>query len=243
MNPLFQDTFEPIDIYQLMLPSVPTLIIESLNAMGYADYMWLDILDKRRQWERKQLSELLSDIDAVELQLNKHLETADEVTLVVEGVGIPTAYGVQTYKPSKDGKFFRRDYAFTKQPALWAYYEAWKWSMEHIVGVEVRETFTLEGTAHAIVASYKQSMKPEHTTGNRYIREHTPPFHPNIHIDNLCRLKGLDGGTGIGPVLAEKVIKEYGTFWQAINAPKGNLIDILGRKTTEKLFDTIGRLR
>jgi len=103
---LYQDTAEPELMLKLLKQSVTTLSAP-LNADDppKPDYWWLDLQDKRRGWSRKQLGEALSDLDAVEDQINRELSSCDEYTLVIEGVGLAAANGYQPFTYHGKGEF------------------------------------------------------------------------------------------------------------------------------------------
>lgn len=243
---LTQDVGEPSEMLTLLKQSIPA-ITGPLNVNGRADYYWADIQSNRRQWERKQIGEALSDLDSVEEQLNRYLKTCDELTWAIEGVALPTADGVQVFRHHEQGEFCRLHktviehwcygHEFRKQPHLWARFEGLKASIRKC-GVEVVQTFDIHTTATALVAAFKSSMKEEHTTLRRYLRPHIPAFDPDIHVDNLCRLKGAR----VGPVSAQKLVAELGTFHAAVTAPKWKLINVLGRKPAYTFLEAIGRV-
>jgi hypothetical protein len=245
IGPLFIDTFEPNEAEAFLSTSVP-IARASLNNQGKADYYWIDVEGHRRQWERKQIGELLSDIDGVEEQLNRELATCDELTLVVEGICMPHIYGVQTYQLSEDKRFFRQGFNFTNEvgarrkikqaQVLYPKYQAWKQGIR-ACGVAVIETATLEGTCWEIASAYKYSLDTEHTTFRRYLREHISPFSPDLHVENLMRLKG----TGIGLKRAQELIKIYGTFYDAVTADARALASHLGPGIAAKFIEAIGR--
>lgn len=241
---LWVDDFEPPEIIPLFKQSLDA-IHAPLNSQGYADYMWIDRLGLRRQWERKQLIEYVGDMDGVEEQLNEEMRTCDELVLVVEGVGHPTSKGIQSYHfinhrfnlgfhypPQKlldDGKARPR-------PGLWTEYEGRKWGLR-AQGVQVIETAGLVGTAMAIMGAYTSSMKEEHTTFRRYLVPHVPPFDPDPHVDNLARL----AKTGVGVERAKKAVNEFGSFYEVIIASESKLAKLWGPGIAKKFLLTIGR--
>lgn len=240
-QPLFVDVFEPENIRMYLQQGMPPgLVIQThINASGYADYMWLDVLGKRRCWERKQVSELLSDIDGVEEQLRHELVTCDELTLVVENPYMATPDGIQTFvlrRKAGGSGLFMPGRAFEKQPALGARYETWKCGVR-AAGINVVETGSAEGTAWAILAAYRYSQVAEHTTMKRYVQGHEPPWSENPHIDNLCRLKGIR----VGEKTAKALVEAFGTLWGVISAPKSGLVSVMGKKDAETLLRMVGR--
>ena len=234
-NPLFQDDHEPVEFSYLIRPSVPEYIIGPNNTNGLSDFYWVDMKNNRRQWERKQLGEALSDLSAVEEQLNRYLESCDELTLVVEGVGLPEPDGVQLYELKSYRKEWKPGF-FVKRKGLAELYEGWKWGLR-AAGVTVIETVSLEMTARAVAGAYRASNKEEHTTLKRYVTHHIPPFDPDIHVDNLARLKNC----GLGPERAKLLVKEFGSFYAALTAPRYKLHSVLGVAVTKHLLETIGR--
>lgn len=246
---LFQDEYEPPAMLDYLKQSV-LAVVGPLNREGMADYYWVDMRGHSRQWERKQVGEAIGDLDAVEEQLNRELGTADEVTLVVEGLMTATEWGVQVYDHHEHGEFCRRLKTSQEhwcmgwrvgsvkkpQPGLWARWEGLKDGLRK-AGVDVVETSGMYETASALVAAFKGSFKEERTTLRRYVRPHISPFSPNLHVDNLARLKGA----GIGPGLAQVLVERYGTFIDAVTAEKKGLEETIGPKRAEKFLNTLGR--
>jgi hypothetical protein len=237
---LYQDTFEPDEMLSLLQQSV-TALVGPLNFTGRADYFWLDRDGNRRQWERKQAGEALGDLDAVEEQLNRELSTCEELTLVMEGVFLPTPRGVQIYRLSRDRTFFHPYTELPRkgrkaQPGLWARWHGLKRGLI-AAGVDVVETTCLEGTAASLVAAFKSSHKPKHTTLRRYVRPHVPPFDVDRHVDNLARLKG----TGIGVEKAKKLKARCGSVYGAVTADWRVLKEVLGAKGAKGFMEGVGR--
>jgi hypothetical protein len=237
---LYMDEFEPDEMMALLKQSSSVVQIP-LNRRGNADYWWTDINDNARQWERKQCGEAVSDLDAVEEQLNRELSTCNELTLVVEGIMQPTPRGVHTYRLSRDGSYFHPYTEIPRpeakpQPGLWLRWQMLKQGLKY-AGVQVVETPSIISTAAAISAAFHSSMKPEHTTLRRYVQPHIAPFSNDPHVDNLARIKGA----GIGPGQAKKLVARYKTFHGAVTAHKLTLIQVLGRKSAYKFMSAIGR--
>ena len=243
-NTLYVDTYEPDKILHGLQATIPSTIKASINSLGFADYKWMDAKGNQRQWERKQSMEAITDLDAVEDQLNHQLATCDELVLVVEGIALPTTTGVQGYKLEGAQKaFLRQEYHYPMvdkgmrpQPGLYAKYLAWKQGLTY-AGVQVVETVDINATVAALATAYTYSQREEHTTLRRYLTPHIPPFSPNQHIDNLARLKN----TGIGLVKAQKLIAETHTFYGAVTAIPEFQDQVLGKATGKKFREAIGR--
>jgi len=230
------DIFEPNEITDPLSQIVP-MVKDAINSQGYADYMWMDVMEHRRQVERKQISEALSDLDGLEEQLNRELITCDELTLIVENPWLPTPDGIQTFglELMKDGRqAYFPGHRFTKQPYLVGKWEGLKDGLR-AAGVQVIEVPDREVTVQTLAAMYKGSMKTERTTFRRYLQPHITPFSPNIHVENLMRVKGGN----LGPVRAQKAVEEYGTFYRVVTADIRRLYTLWGRGVAEKFFKVI----
>ena len=232
---LMVDHFEPDVIVNGLMPAVPTVVLPLNSGWNKADYYMVDPAGNERMKERKQLSEALSDIDAVEEQLGRHLHECDELTLLVEGVGMPTPAGVQIYE-YKDSRWVK-GHTFDRQPQLWKRWTAFKYSLIHNAGVQVEETVHWHSTVQNISTWFQKSMDPTSTTMSRYVIPHMKPFHKDPHIDNLCRMKGMD----IGETTAIKLIAELGTIHGVMTARYSDLVGIMGGAWTRQFLEAIGR--
>ena len=240
MNLLYVDVHEPYEILELLEQSHKT-VRASINP-SKPDYAWTDIKGFERGVTRKQMGELLGDLDAFEDQLNRDIASCDEITALFEGVAVPTGRGAQIFKRSPDGKFWHPYTEIPRpearpQPGLWKRFEGLRWSLEHECGVSVISTVDMETSAHAISAAFRLSMKSEHTTLQRYVIPHIPPFNINRHVDNLARLKGA----GIGVERAKKLIATHNTFYDTVVAPVIMIENDIGVAATEKFLSTLGR--
>lgn len=233
-NILHSDHFEPGNIFAGLRQVVPTVQVP-LNTWGKADYYMVDPKDNERMVERKQLSEALSDLDAVEEQLGRHLHECDELTLLVEGVGVPTPRGVQTYDYA-NGRW-TAGYEHKNQPHLWKRWTGFKYSLRHHAGVEVEEVSTWHGTVQFLITWFQKSMDPTSTTLNRYVIPHIAPMTKDPHIDNLCRLRGMD----IGESTAVKLVAEFTTLSGVMTASFSDLVGVMGGAWARQFVAAIGR--
>ena len=234
---LFIDVHEPDDAKLAFSRFIDEVYVVSLNTDGKPDYFWRDIEGKTRGWERKQLGEALSDLDHVEEQLNEQLHVIDDMTLIVEGVGIPSRDGIQLFSLTDDKRFFRRsNFQLRSQPALAAKYTRFKASLR-MAGVSVVETSHWSMTVHEIGAYYVESNKKERTTLRRYVNPHIPPFSANPHVNNLMRLKN----NGLGALRAEGLIKNFHSFYNVVTADFDDIADVVGPGIATKFFKSIGR--
>ncbi len=251
---LYQDTAEPEVMLTLLKQSV-TALSAPLNAdrPPKPDYWWMDLTDRRRGWSRKQLGEALSDLDAVEDQINRELPTCDEYTLLIEGVGMAMANGYQPYNFHEEGEFCHKlrikkahfcEGYFFRRIGLAARFEGFKDGLRK-AGIDVVETDHIQQTAMALVAAFKGSFRQERTTLKRYLRPHVPPHDTNVHVDNLVRLRHPDG-TGVGVVQGQRLVhaninNPEETFIGAVTSPKATLVRMLGKANAAKFMKAIGR--
>ena len=237
---LYSDHYDPDEIYKGLSPVVPTARVP-LNSWGKADYYMVDPKGNERMVERKQLSEALSDLDAVEEQLGRHLHECDELTLLVEGVGMPAPDGVHTFDYAPHSLHYSRPwhkgYQHKNQPQLWKRWVGFKYSLRHNAGIEVEEVSHWHGTVQFLITWFQKSMDPTSTTMQRYVVPHMPPFDKNPHIDNLCRLKGMD----IAEATATKLVAEFTTFDGVFAARFSDLVGVMGGAWTRQFYKAIGR--
>ena len=237
----FIDVHEPDTAKEMFRALIPDTEVVSLNTSNKPDYFWIDPQDNTRGWERKQLGEALSDLNAVEYQLNEHMKYVTDLTLVVEGVGLPTKTGIDTYRLSHDRKFFTKGVSMPQgrpRPGLVSLYTRFKASVR-LAGINVVETSHWDMTVQEIAAHYIETMKGERTTFRRYITPHISPFYQNPHVENLMRMKD----NGLGPVNANALVKKFGTLYNVLNADFVSIAVEIGKTRAENFFKSIGRPR
>lgn len=228
------DHYEPYQISDGLKPDMPTTVVP-LNDWGKADYYMVDPEGNERMVERKQVSEALSDLDAVEEQLGRHLHECDELTLLVEGVAMPTPTGVQTYNFT-NGQWVQ-GYEHKRQPKLWKRWAGFKYTLRHNAGIHVEEVSHWHGTVQFLSTWFHKAMDPTSTTMTRYVIPHMAPFHKDQHVDNLCRLKGM----GIGESTAIKLVDEFGGLHGVMTAGYADLVGLMGGPWVRQFFEAIKR--
>ena len=231
---LYTDHYEPDSIINGLGQAIPATAKVPLNTWGKADYYMVDPSGNERMIERKQLSEALSDLDAVEEQLGRHLHECDELTLLVEGVGLPTSKGVQIFNYSNG--HWRNGYTHT-QSTLWKRWVGFKHSLRHNAGIEVEESSHWWSSIQFISSWYAKNNNPTSTTMTRYVIPHMPPFDKDPQIDNLCRMKDV----GIREITATKLIGEFGSIYGVMTAGYAELVGLMGGAWTRTFFEAIGR--
>lgn len=240
---IFVDIFEP-DIILHGLSQVFRVERISLNIGNRADYFWIVEHDGHSvQIERKQVGEVLGDFGAVEEALLRYLPNADETSLLIEGVVVPTQEGCDTYIQSEDKPYFRLSHRFGKKdrplPGLYSKYQAWRWSLDK-QGISIYDTHTVQGTTRAISSFYNNSQKIEHSTLNRYIRPKPITNTPNPHVRALMALS-IAYGLNIGEDRANSLINMFGSLGAILKANVKTIaqVDGIGIATAKKILERI----
>ncbi len=241
---IFVDTFEPTNIEALLSQTVETSRM-TLNhsPQGYADYLWFACDGHRIQVERKQIDEILSDLDGTEEQLGREVSNGvEETILIYEGTCEPIPglkMAVQSYKLARAGKVMVPSHKYN---ISYTGLQAW-FSQLDKAGITVIHTCHYIGTAMTLIALYNNAQKKEHTTLRRYIKEHivVQPF--NGHVITLMGIKGAN----LGEARAKALIERYGTVWYTLNQSTSDIADTLvgekklGMAVASKLHKAIGR--
>lgn len=247
---IFVDIFEPRQIEELISQSVPTTKMTLNHGPNHiADYMWFSCDGHRIQVERKQIDEILSDMDGVEELLSRELSNGvEETILLYEGECEPIPglrqMACQSWKLAKGGKVMVPSHKYN---ISYKGLHAWFYQLDK-AGVTIVHTSHYLATAVALVALYDSSQDPKHTTLRRYIKEKIYIKDSNPHIITLMSIKGAN----LGEAKAKALIERYGTVWYTISRPAEELAETLvgeegkrkrlGMATVKRLFDSIGRV-
>ncbi len=232
------DIFEPLEIEAMIKQALPDSERLSLNAAGFADYLWYTVDGFAEQAERKQCTEILSGMEHVEYQLGKHLDDVPNLfnmILLIEGVAVPVQDGTQTYLLHKNGQYFRKSRHF-KIP--FARYEGWIMAQQR-AGILVWRTSSWLHTAEALIRFQKSAESKVHTALNRHLKENRT-FHRNPYVEKLMGLKGAE----LGPEKAEALIDIFGTPWDVYRQPAAVIAEYtpgVGLSTAEAILTAVGR--
>jgi ERCC4-type nuclease len=238
--PLFIDTFEPVQIEQLLAQSVQVTRTSLVN-LGLADYCWIACDGHKIQIERKQINEILADIDGVEEQLTREFPNADESMLLVEGLYEASDRAtpqIQTFRHVKDKAILvpSRTYDFS-----YGRYQSWKSSIDKC-GITIVETSDYRATAITIVALFKNSLDPDRRTMKRYIKEKIFLEEKNPQVAAMIAL-GSAYKVEIGEKKAKALIARYKTVWAVLQQDPEELAETeyVGKGTARKLLEAVGR--
>jgi ERCC4-type nuclease len=225
------DSHEPPEGMSLLHPLVQ-VEREPLNDRGFADYLWSGV-DGWHQVERKQWSELLSDLDSVEEQLGRQMRAHPDVRLMlmVEGIAVPTAQGTMVYRATSKERILASKGSYDKGLNL-----IYAWLYQVSKHIEVFFTADYIATCTALATFYKADQKQEHHTFERYLKPVT--WHPNPQVKGLIGL--VDG---LGPARAEALIGRFTTIWNVLSAKPEQLqvVNGVGPKLANKLLREVGR--
>lgn len=262
---MFMDTYEPHSIWELLTQSIPVVKMP-LNHTDYSfgDYLWYAADGHRIQVERKQIDEILSDLNGVEEQLHREMSNGiEETILLVERTCEPITGNsrvTRSYNKPPVGllqilrKILRHDGVLVPSHTYNQSYsglQAWFYQLDKC-GVTVIPTFDTRSTAPTLLALYHSSQKLEHTTLQRYIKPKIQTTSRNHHIMNLMSLvetkpNGRVGGAGIGEEIATALIERFGTVWWTLSQSVETLAETevggkqLGQVRARKILKAIGR--
>lgn len=236
------DTHEPSEAFKLLSTTVPGTQMSPLNDEGFADYLW-PCTDSNQeisglvQAERKQWSELLSDLDSIEDQVRREIQAHPEVRtmLIVEGIALTGQTGTMVFKRARTkGNILVCKGTYSKSLNM-----VYAWLYQVSKYIEVYFTADLVATCTALTAFYKADQKEEHHTFNRYLKPVV--FHPNPQV---VKLMGLTSNTaGVGPEKCQALIAKYGTVWRVLNARVDQLQTVagIGPVLAKKILREVGR--
>ena len=228
------DEYEPLQIEALIKQASPLSTRTGLNKSGFSDYLWYTTDNQPEQTERKQVSEVLSNMEKTEYQIGAEIDKVEGLVnqiLIVEGVAEAVQNGIQTYILAPNGKFYRKSKLF-KTPM--ARYEAWLVSMMR-AGVIVWRTTSWQHTASALVYLERSAMV-ESTALQRHLKIHD--FQPNPYMKQVMSMPD------IGTKLAEQLLELFKTPWDIYRQSPESLADLvpgIGLPKAKSILRGIGR--
>lgn len=243
------DEHEPDNIEQLIQQS-SACIRTALNRHGYADYMWTMWDGGLEQVERKQVSEILSDMNGVEEQLKRQLQSHPDIILwlLVEGIlepGIKTSKGLKAgiWQMENEDISMKSTSSSIRMRSTWFYqtpyekYEGWLVALER-VGVRILRTNNWMSTAR-MLALMEKSAQHEHTI----LQRHLKPKIPKVNDPQVMTLLGAYK-SGVDVKLAEVCIEKFRTVHALINCSPEYIAEMvpgMGIKKAQQLLTSFGR--
>lgn len=229
---IYLDVHESDQLETLIAQNVEVARVP-LNEQGKADIWWAAQDGQTYQWENKSVSEVLGDMDHVEAQLQKQYPNADHCGLIIRDVAVPadgtTLHMVHT-RTKKDWFISKRKHKFA-----YSRYRAWLVGLDS-VGVKVVEVGNTTAVARHIVAEYKHSNTPSHSSLRKYHRARITLSEKNPHVLALMGLSHAYG-LGIGESKAKALVEKFSTLSGVLLAPVDELMKIpgIGAVITAKL--------
>ena len=239
---VIQDIFEPMEITRVLSTSI-TVHRQYLVSLGLADYYWDSGV--KDTLERKTASELLGVIGGrLDTQLLKYLNSADRVSLLVEGMITP-AVGGGCIAWHKNGSMFvpvSKWVRKKREPIVYKTHYvavmAYLFSLQTNWGINVMWSGDMESSAQLIGSIVANSQKPTHTSLSPYNRDRRKK--PQVADPLVETLMGI-GGAKIGETTAKKILTHYPDPYHLYIEDKEVLEKILGKSLTTRILDGIGR--
>ena len=232
---LYIDNNEPIVIKRFLAP-IKDVNFEwgAYNIKDHSDYWWKRTDGTTKEVERKTWGEVLTNVEKVEEQMSRHLSRMPkaEHVLLLEGIATSKNNSISTYNFVDNKWYENRQY---KQNLAGIY--SWLYQISHYV--TIIPSYNIATTAAAIAGMYKSDGKTDHSTLNRHYHIRTFNRDPVIErymaiFDGIGESKAeilrstfptiqslvlADRNDfivlpGFGPALADKIMRQLGTFSQ-----------------------------
>jgi hypothetical protein len=230
------DIHEPEQMVTLIRPAVQECIVGPFNSNGYADYWWTMHDGVLEQVERKQVTEILSNMAKVEDQLRQHISKHPDgvLWLLIEGVAEPSimtyttksGYEVEAgtmlaYNKSLcHGGRTGSEYHFVPGWESRIPYERWEGWLTGVerAGIRVKRTNDLFGSAR-VLARMEQSASGPGTTLQRHLKPQTPK-HYNPHVMNVLGIgQHREAKSGVDVKMAERLVAKFGSLYDIMRLP------------------------
>ena len=230
---IYIDEHEPETAEAWLSPSI-SVQRTGLNRAGWADYMY-GTHDGVEHVERKQVGEILSDMDSVEDQLRRELLARPDARLwlLIEGLAVYSNDRIIAKGMNVENGYVYEQRTYRTRPAKWARFLL----ALNRLGVLVVRTNNFYETCVNLVSLAKSGEKP-HTTLNRPVRPKIF-YHQNPHVRTLMGIPDA----GLGPKKAAELVNKYGTVYKIMTRSPEELATVpgIGVKSARKLLRAFGR--
>jgi len=242
MSFIVQDVYEPEYMAQ-MLSMFMQVQKQNLVQQGLLDYFWFAGDGHSITMERKEWSDLLSNMPRLEKQLRTATNHADEVALIAEGVPIPLAGGeIALFHVGKSDKYLRRvKISGVKYASVMAYI----WQLKRTANITTYFTTTIQATAWALKVFVENSQKQDSTLLQHYVRTRAIKWRSNPMVEIIMGIKDEDGYV-VGEKKAIELVEQVGCFWDIIHlAPEEIALACngIGIGTARRLLNAIKNKR
>ena len=238
MSFIVQDVYEP-DYMERLLSAFMQVKIENLVQKGLLDYFWFASDGHSITMERKELSDLLSNMPRLEKQLRTATNHADEVGLIVEGVPVPLEGGeIALYRMGKNAKYLRQTkISGVKYNSVMGYI----WQLKRTANITTYWTSTLYTTAWALKTFVENSQKPESSLLQHYVRTRAIKWQSNPMVETVMAVRDEHGAI-VGEKKAAELVEQIGSLWDIIHmAPEAvaQVCDGVGLGTAKRLIKAV----
>lgn len=241
VNEFVQDVNEPHEMIPLLAQVVP-INVKPLNVQGFADYKWTKHDGKERQVERKTWGELLSNVEHVEEQLQRHLTKNPNIELVflLEGMVVQGELGTTTLTSTNNNRIYTLGHRYAARLS-----GIYSWLFEISNYLTVVQTTSLRESGIALTSMYTHDQKDVHTTLQRHIKQ--VASNPNPMVTTL-----MGASQGLGDKRASQLIEYAGTPWNIWSAGfcehsvykdkyDFTKLDGIGRGIMDNIYRQLGR--
>lgn len=213
MSFIVQDVYEP-DYMERLLSMFMQVGRQNLVQQGLLDYFWFAADGHSITMERKEWSDLLSNLPRLEKQLRTATNHADEVALIAEGVPIPLAGGeIALYHTGKNDKYLHRaKISGVKYTSVMAYI----WQLRRTANITTYFTSTIQATAWMLKTFVENSQKAESSLLQHYVRTKQIKWRSNPMVESITGIKDEDGYV-VGEKKAIELVKQVGSLWDIIH--------------------------
>lgn len=238
MSFIVQDIYEP-DYMERMLSMFMQVRRQNLVQQGLLDYFWFAGDGHSIAMERKEYSDLLSNLARLEKQLRIATNHADEVGLIVEGIAIPLAGGeIALYHVGKSDKYLRRvKISGVKYASVMGYIR----QLKKVANITTYFTSTISATAWALKVFVENDQKIDSPLLQHYTRTRQIKWQSNPMVESIAGIKD-EAGYVVGEKKAIELVKQIGNLWDIIHlAPEeiNQACDGIGVGTAKRLIKAI----
>jgi len=241
---LVADIYEPVEITSV-LSSMINVNKLYLVDMDLGDYHWVGVDGKRYVIERKTANEIIADSGGrIDDQLRRYIHNGnvDEITLLIEGEVAEERGKAVGWTSTRKGYTSRRFAKPYKAVMSWLWSLQIQWNINIVYAQSMRESAQLIGDL--VVKSHK----PVHESLGPYPRVRNELKMPNTFVDTLMGVSTIEiqekktvRRRGIGEKTALKILTQYATPLDAMNAPWKDMVKLIGKETTAVFFAGVGR--
>ena len=238
MSFIVKDVYEP-DYMETLLSAFMQVQNQNLVAQGLCDYFWFAADNHSITAERKEWSDLLSNMARLEKQLRTATNHADEVILIAEGVPVPLVGGeIALFRMGKNDKYLRQvKISGVKYTAIMAYI----WQLKRTANITTYFTSTIHATAWALKTFVENSQKQESSLLQHYVRTRPIKWQTNPVVETVMAIKDKDGYV-VGEKKALELVEQIGNLWDIIHLAPEEIAQVcegIGLPTARRLINAV----